>query len=101
MPSAVDAVIDQRTASERDIAEATSWKRRLTRWIYTLGDLMPFLIPHIANERTEVHLRDLRRYLQDDNGIAAHTRRMLKIPLRAADGGTPACAADRPTAWDR
>jgi pimeloyl-ACP methyl ester carboxylesterase len=48
------------------------------------------LIPHLANERTEVHLRDLRRYVQDINGIAAHTRRMLKVPLRAAfEGGHP------------
>jgi len=82
--AAIDAVIEQRSASAKDIAEATSWKRRLTRWIYTLGDLMPFLIPHVASERMEVHLRDLRRYVHDDNGIAAHARRMLKVPLQAA-----------------
>lgn len=82
--AAIDAVIEQRSASAKDIAEATSWKRHLTRWIYTLGDLMPFLIPHVASERMEVHLRDLRRYVHDANGIAAHTRRMLKVPLQAA-----------------
>ena len=80
----IDAVIEQRSANAEDIAEATSFRRRLTRWIYTLGDMMPFLIPHVASERMEVHLRDLRRYLGDDNGIAAHTRRMLKVPLQAA-----------------
>jgi len=82
--AAIDAVIEQPVASARDIGEATSWKRRLTRWIYTLGDLMPFLIPHVASERMEVHLRDLRRYVHDVNGIAAHIRRMLKVPLQAA-----------------
>jgi len=82
--TAIDAVIEQRTATSTDTSEATSWKRRLTRWIYTLGDLMPFLIPHIATERMEVHLRDLRRYVHDVNGIAAHIRRMLKVPLMAA-----------------
>lgn len=81
---AIAAVIEQREASAADIAEATSWKRRLSRWIYTLGDHMPFLIPHVASERMEVHLRDLRRYIGDANGIAAHTRRMLKVPLQAA-----------------
>jgi hypothetical protein len=85
--AAIDAVISQPTASKRDIAEASSWKRRLSRWIYTLGDRLPFLIPHIASERTELHLRDLQRYVSDDNGIAEHTRRMLKIPLRAATEG--------------
>ena len=86
----VDAVIAQPVPTEADIAEATSWGRRLARWIYRLGDRLPFLIPHLANERTEMHLRDLRRYARDDNGIAEHTRRMLKVPLRAAaEAGRP------------
>ncbi len=82
--AAVDAVIEQEAPSIDDIAEATSWKRKLTRWIYALGDMLPFLIPHVASERMEVHLRDLQRYLRDDNGIAEHSRRMLKVPLSAA-----------------
>ena len=85
--AAVEDVIRQTRASERDIAEAGSYGRRLTRWIYKLGDRLPFLIPHVASERTEMHLRDLRRYMGDDNGIAEHTRRMLKVPLRAATEG--------------
>ncbi len=85
--AAVDALIAQAGPTERDIAEAGSWKRRFGRWLYHLGDRLPFLIPHLANEKTEVHLRDLRRYVRDDNGIASHTRRMLKVPLRAAHEG--------------
>ena len=88
--AAVDEVVEKRQADERDIAEATSWTRRLTRWIYKLGDRAPFLIPHIANEHMAVHLRDLNRYLNDENGIGAHTRRMLKAPiLAAAEDGCP------------
>jgi len=84
---AIEHVVGQSTASERDIAEASSWRRRLARWVYTLGDRLPFLIPHIASERTELHLRDLHRYVDDDNEIAQHIRRMLKIALRAATKG--------------
>ncbi len=51
---AIDEVIRQSAASRRDVAEASSWKRGLTRRIYHLGDRLPFLIPHIASERTEV-----------------------------------------------
>ncbi len=80
----VDAVIEQPGATDEDIAEAGSWQRRLTRWVHRLGDYLPFLIPYLANERMEMHLRDLRRYARDENGIAEHTRRMLKVPLRAA-----------------
>jgi len=85
--AAIEAVMEQDGASDADIAEATSWRRRLLRSVYTLGDLLPVLIPHIASERMEVHLRDLQRYLRDTNGIAAHTRRMLKVALRAATQG--------------
>lgn len=88
--AAVEDVIRVPHVYERDVAEARSWKRRVTRWIYKLGDRLPFLIPHIASERMELHLRDLRRYLKNDNGIAEHTRRMLKMPLRAAtEAGRP------------
>lgn len=88
--AAIEQVIAQPVASERDRAEADSWQRRLTRFLYQLGDRLPFLIPHLASERTEVHLRDLRRYLNNKNDIAEHTREMLKLPLRAAsEAGRP------------
>ena len=87
---AIEAVIRQEEASARDIAEAAGWQRRLARWVFSVADVMPFLIPHIANERLELHLRDLRRYQLNDNDIAEHTRQMLKIPLRAAaEAGRP------------
>lgn len=82
--AAIDAVIDQKEASDRDISEATSWRRRLARRIFMIADFLPFLIPHVANERMELHLRDLQRYLNNENGIADHAREMLKLPLRAA-----------------
>jgi hypothetical protein len=82
--AAIEAVIDQGMASRDDIVEATSWRRRLARTLFAAADIMPFLIPHVANERQEVHLRDLLRYHRDRNEIAEHTRQMLKIPLRAA-----------------
>lgn len=88
--ASVEAVIRQPGASDEDIAEATSWLRRLTRWLYRLGDLLPFVIPALATERMEVHLRDLRRYENNRNGIGDHVRRMLKVALHAAvNGGHP------------
>ncbi len=84
--SAIDAVIEQPEANARDIAEASAWSRRLTLWIYTLGDMLPFLIPHLAGERMEVHLRDLKRYGHNKEGIADSIKRLLKVPLLAASG---------------
>jgi len=84
--SAIDAVIEQPEASARDIAEASAWSRRLTLWIYALGDMLPFLIPHLASERMEVHLRDLKRYERNREAIADRIKRQLKVPLLAASG---------------
>lgn len=88
--AAIEAVIRQPAATAADLAEATGWRRRAARWMFAAADIMPFLIPHVANERLELHLRDLRRYQQNDNDIAEHTRQMLKMPLRAAaEAGRP------------
>ena len=88
--AAIEAVMQQPHASDRDVAEASSFLRRATRWIYHLGDWLPFLIPHLATERMEMHLRDVFRYEKNSNGIADHVRRMLKVALLAAHkGGHP------------
>ncbi|HEX2139207.1 MAG TPA: hypothetical protein VHG33_05800, partial [Woeseiaceae bacterium] len=48
------------------------------------ADRLPFLIPQIADENLELHLRDLRRYVSNADDIAEATRRLVKLPLRAA-----------------
>ena len=84
--SSIDALIEQPEANDRDIAEASAWSRRLTRWIYALGDMLPFLIPHLASERMELHLRDLRRYGRNKKGAADRAKQGLKVPLLEAAG---------------
>jgi len=80
----IEAVLEQPAPSEDDIREASGWRRRVSIWIYQFGDYLPFLIPHLATEKMEVHLTDLRRYLKNRDGISDQTREMLKTPLRAA-----------------
>ena len=90
----IDDLLAKPDASEQDIVEASSPGKRLMRWLYRVGNLFPFLIPHLADERIELHLRDLMRYVRNSNGIAAHTREMLKMPLRAAwEAGRPVLLA--------
>ena len=80
----IEALLAQAAPTPRDVAEAVSWRRRLAVGLYRVGDLMPFLIPRLADEKLEVHLRDLRRYNRNIDDIADHTRRLLKRPLEAA-----------------
>jgi hypothetical protein len=82
--ASVEALIAQREVTKRDQDEASSLRRRVARWAFLLGDRLPFLIPHIATERMELHLRDLKRYVQNRSEIAEHTRQILKASLRQA-----------------
>jgi len=82
--AAIDALVEQSSASEQDIAEAVSWKRRFLRWLYALADHFPFLMHPLADENLEIQLRDLRRYVKNNNDIAEFVRRLLKMPLQAA-----------------
>jgi hypothetical protein len=82
--AAVDAVVAQSLPSQQDIDAATTLRRRLTRWLFRLADLLPFLIPYIATDRMTLHLSDLRRYVRNHNDVAQRIRQRLKLPLRAA-----------------
>ena len=86
----IEAAIDKEGPTVEDINDAANWKRRLLHAGYKVGDMLPFLIPRLANEKLEVHIRDLHRYATNENDIGAHVRRLLKIPLEAA------AAAHRP-----
>ena len=87
---AVEAVIARPEPDDRDIEEATGLARRILLTIYRFGDRLPFLVPHLATEKMQVHMRDLRRYNHNVNGIADHVREMFKMPLRAAaESGRP------------
>ena len=89
LPDIVSALAKGKPDVE-DIAEAVNWRRRVTHALYNVADRFPFLISRLANEAVEVHIRDLRRYVTNDNDIAGHVRRLLKIPLESA------AAAGRP-----
>lgn len=80
----IDALLEKKRADNRDIAEASAWQRRLLRSIYRIGDRLPFLIPKLADENMELHLRDIRRYVRNIDDGAATARRHLKMQLRAA-----------------
>lgn len=82
--AAIDALVHKSGPSDEDVAEARSWGKRLKRFAYMVGDMLPFLIPHLADERMQVTLKDVRRYLNDVGEIGKRVRRRLEIRLDAA-----------------
>lgn len=86
----IEAVLKVRGASAADKAEASSRNRRLLRLLYRFADSLPFDVPPMGNEKLELHLRDLRRYVRNKEGVADKTRAMLQAPLtKAANESRP------------
>lgn len=86
----IDAVIATESASEADILTATSWRRRFAISLFHVADYLPFLLPKLATDEIEVHLRDYFRYVHDTRGRAEEARAKLKRVLRqAADHQRP------------
>ncbi|MEX0976967.1 MAG: hypothetical protein WDZ50_07715 [Woeseia sp.] len=81
---AIGRLLQQPEATQEDIRQAVSLKRRALRWLYHLADYLPFLVPQLADERLELHLRDLRRYVHNEFEVADAIRRLVSLPLRAA-----------------
>ena len=49
-----------------------------------MADFLPFVLSSFATDEIEVHLRDYRRYVRDNHGIAEDARTKLKVVLRKA-----------------
>ena len=82
----IDRVISKQSASDADIAIATSWKRRFAIGLFRAANYLPFVLPQIAPDEMEVHLRDYFRYVRDNEGRAEAARDLLKESLHAAEG---------------
>ena len=80
----IEAVLLQQAPTPLDREQASGWGRRLQLAIHRLVDRLPYLIPKLANEKTTTHIRDLRRYVIDEEGLGQSTRELLKRPLLQA-----------------
>jgi hypothetical protein len=86
----IETLLEKQHASAADRALASSWQRKLVRWLFRAADHLPVMMPHFATEELQLHLHDLNRYNHNKNDIADVARQTLKDPLqRAADAGRP------------
>ena len=80
----IETLLAQEGPTEADIMVATSLRRRFATWLFRVADALPFLIPRIATEEVEVHLRDFNRYVRNRNGISEVARKKLKSAILEA-----------------
>lgn len=78
----IDALIEKAGPSPEDIREALSWRSVRARWLYTLADLMPFVIPLLPDKAVRSTIAETLNYFQNSDNIGRQVRELLKAPLR-------------------
>lgn len=77
----IDALINKHGPTQQDIREADTWLVRLSRFLYTLADHLPFLIRWLP-EPTRKTIEETNRYFENRDNIGYQIRGMLKTLLR-------------------
>ena len=67
-----------------DVREALSWRNKRARLFYLIADHLPALIPLLPDPAVKSAVRETERYFQNQDGIGARVRELLKAPLRQA-----------------
>jgi hypothetical protein len=78
----VNRLLNQDTFPESDNEAVRTVKYRLVRTIYQIGDLLPWLIPLISDERIRLSIRDTELYFKNHGDIACRIRDIQKQALR-------------------
>jgi hypothetical protein len=66
----------------QDVRHALSWRHKPVRFLYTVADLFPALIPLLPNPAVKNTVRETERYFQNHDNIGSHVRELVKAPLR-------------------
>ena len=80
----IDELMRKPGPNPLDLDQATSWRNRIARWIYQLGDAFPFLIEAVADPNMKATMTETRRYFKNVDGIASGIRELLKDEIQAA-----------------
>ncbi|MDG2376151.1 MAG: hypothetical protein P8M18_07355 [Woeseiaceae bacterium] len=77
----IDSLLAREQASEQDIENAASLKRRFIIRLFRIANYLPFIVPGLATDEIEVHRRDYFCYVRNNLGIAQAARDKLKSAL--------------------
>ncbi len=78
----VDRLLEIDTPDSADISAARPLAYRFAKFMYMIGDIMPWLIPLIPDKRVKISIQDTERYFANHDNIACRIREYLKSALR-------------------
>lgn len=73
----VERLLEHPVPSDRDRREASALRRSLLRFWHLIGDSYPWLSRIVASQALNVTLEDVRRYLENRDGVAEAIRQSL------------------------
>lgn len=77
----IDALLNKHGPTQQDIEDAKSWNNKMNRFLYSLADRFPFLIPLFPLPLSRI-VTETMRYFSNDGDIACQIRELLKKELR-------------------
>lgn len=80
----VDQLLSQEQVQAEDIRHARPFSYWVARFLYQMGDTLPWLIPLIPDNRIKSSIRETERYFLNADNISCQIRDLQKVPLREA-----------------
>jgi hypothetical protein len=80
----LERLLREPVASAAQRRELDSLARRFARWWHLFGDSVPWLSALIAKPELRLTMADVRRYLDDRDGVAVEIRALLRAELLGA-----------------
>jgi len=80
----VDQLLSQEQLQPKDIRHARPMSYWVARFLYQMGDTLPWLIPLIPDNRIKSSIRETEHYFQNTDNIGCRIRELQKVPLREA-----------------
>jgi len=77
----IDALVNKHGPTSEDIKDTITLELRLAKFLFELGDIMPFLIP-LFPKIIRAIASDVRRYFKNQDNVAKEVRELLKEQLR-------------------
>ncbi len=82
----VDRLLEIDAPAAQDFTDARPMAYRIAKFMYQVGDIMPWLIPLIPDKRVKSSIQETERYFNNHDNIACRVREFQKAPLREAYG---------------
>ncbi len=82
----IDRLLEIDALAPEDILDARSLAYRVAKFMYQVGDTMPWLIPFIPDKRVKSSIQETEKYFRNQDNLACRVREFQKAPLRNAYG---------------